>query len=318
MPIETNALARRAEPEASDEDDFQAVCAALSSSTRGRWFLDEYARRNRNADTLIVLAALERMEARIVADGLAVERLHDDLRALLAAVRQLRPDSGAADAAEEPAKLAGLLNLLEHRIDTLVEVPPNPPPATGTLGTHTMSDEAEQETTRVHLTVVPPSEEPELPIPSPTGAQAPEISLVATAAIMPSPFDGTLPTMAETERTPATAHKKEPALSTADVASASTAEDKFWMHSVAELMPPVHAEIPRAAETVLPAVQLEIETEVRTEARAEVKFEIQVEAVAPNEKVPVPAEAEAEAAPAPDPLAALLALSQDERVALFT
>jgi hypothetical protein len=47
------------------EDDYDAICATMMGSTRGRWFLDEYARRNRNADTTLVLAAIERLETGI-------------------------------------------------------------------------------------------------------------------------------------------------------------------------------------------------------------------------------------------------------------
>jgi hypothetical protein len=44
------------------EGDYDAICATVRLSARGRWFLDEYARRNRNADTRLVLAAIERLE----------------------------------------------------------------------------------------------------------------------------------------------------------------------------------------------------------------------------------------------------------------
>jgi len=44
------------------EGDYDAICATVRQSARGRWFLDEYARRNRNADTGVVLAAIERLE----------------------------------------------------------------------------------------------------------------------------------------------------------------------------------------------------------------------------------------------------------------
>jgi hypothetical protein len=315
MPIETNALARRAEPEAPSEGDFQAFCTALSSSARGRWFLDEYTKRNRNADTQVVLAALERLEARIAAEGLMVERLRDDLRTLLIAIRRVRPDSDATGTPEEPPKLAGLLGLLEHRIDTMVEAPPGPP-AAETIGAHAMPDDPEQEVTRVHLTVVPPPEEPELPIPSPVTVQPPSISLVGTAAIMPSPFDSTPSEPAAIDRIPATVHKKVPALPSATVAIAGAAEEEFWMHSVAELMPRAFRETPPIAETAPPAVQLSVETEFRTEVQAEVSFEIQVEAATVINEAQSPAKAAP--APPPDPLAVLMALSDYERLALFT
>jgi len=50
------------------EADFDAACAALMATERGRLFLSEYARRNRHADTQMVVSALERVEAAVRGD----------------------------------------------------------------------------------------------------------------------------------------------------------------------------------------------------------------------------------------------------------
>ncbi|MEA2936773.1 MAG: hypothetical protein QOC56_277, partial [Alphaproteobacteria bacterium] len=50
------------------EADYDALCAAVMGTGRGRWFLEEYARRNRNADTTLLLKAIERIEAVIRGD----------------------------------------------------------------------------------------------------------------------------------------------------------------------------------------------------------------------------------------------------------
>jgi hypothetical protein len=42
-----------------DDGDYQVFCEALSASARGRAFLAEYTRRNRNADTEQLLSAIE-------------------------------------------------------------------------------------------------------------------------------------------------------------------------------------------------------------------------------------------------------------------
>jgi hypothetical protein len=39
--------------------DYDAIEAAVMETERGRWFLKEYARRNRNADSLVILQALD-------------------------------------------------------------------------------------------------------------------------------------------------------------------------------------------------------------------------------------------------------------------
>jgi hypothetical protein len=50
------------------QGDYDAIRAAIMDSTRGRWFLDEFSRRNRNTDTRLVLEAIERIEAVIRGD----------------------------------------------------------------------------------------------------------------------------------------------------------------------------------------------------------------------------------------------------------
>lgn len=45
------------------EGDFAAIETAVMETARGRWFLAEYARRNRSADTEMVLEAIARLES---------------------------------------------------------------------------------------------------------------------------------------------------------------------------------------------------------------------------------------------------------------
>src|SRR4030081_3852969 len=68
--------ARAAQPR---EEDYDAISEAFMETSRGRWFLGEYAKRNRNADTRMVLDAVARIEESLAAqrqrapenDGLA-------------------------------------------------------------------------------------------------------------------------------------------------------------------------------------------------------------------------------------------------------
>jgi hypothetical protein len=164
------------------EDDYRALHDALSANTRGREFLAEFARRNRHADTEMLLAALDRLEARMRADGTAHERLRDELRMLLIAVRLTQPNIDATGAPDKTEKLAALLDMLASRIDAMVarsasdDAPPaESPPATAVLS------------------LVPISDEPELPIPAPA-APPREIALVRSAVAMPEvTFIGSAP-----------------------------------------------------------------------------------------------------------------------------
>src|ERR1700731_4082015 len=56
--------ARAAQPR---EEDYDAISAAFMETSRGRWFLGEYAKRNRNADTRMVLDAVARIEETLAA-----------------------------------------------------------------------------------------------------------------------------------------------------------------------------------------------------------------------------------------------------------
>ncbi len=49
------------------EEDYAAIAEAFMETSRGRWFLTEYAKRNRNADTRMVLDAVARIEQNLAA-----------------------------------------------------------------------------------------------------------------------------------------------------------------------------------------------------------------------------------------------------------
>src|SRR4051812_41825080 len=55
-------------PPPAAEGDYDAICTTVMESARGRWVLQEYAKRNRHADTAQVLAAIERLETVIRGD----------------------------------------------------------------------------------------------------------------------------------------------------------------------------------------------------------------------------------------------------------
>ena len=49
------------------QSDYDAISEAFMETARGRWFLTEYAKRNRNADTAMVLDAVARIERTLTA-----------------------------------------------------------------------------------------------------------------------------------------------------------------------------------------------------------------------------------------------------------
>jgi hypothetical protein len=80
------------------EADYDAISQAFMETSRGRWFLGEYAKRNRNADTRMVLDAVERIEQTIAAERqpAAEDRLPEALAAIRLAVEQAQAAAAAA------------------------------------------------------------------------------------------------------------------------------------------------------------------------------------------------------------------------------
>ncbi len=58
-----SAPALRREQEPLADSDYDTILAAVMETARGRWFLREYARLNRNADTGMLLTAIDRIES---------------------------------------------------------------------------------------------------------------------------------------------------------------------------------------------------------------------------------------------------------------
>ncbi|QHO79436.1 hypothetical protein ACH79_41850 [Bradyrhizobium sp. CCBAU 051011] len=104
------------------EEDYAAIAEAFMETSRGRWFLTEYAKRNRNADTRMVLDAVSRIEQSLTAqkeesrqreeslrreDGLSAQQAAEAVAAAAAAQERLTEAlaaiRGAVEAAEESA-----------------------------------------------------------------------------------------------------------------------------------------------------------------------------------------------------------------------
>ena len=65
MSDQSPALTAKLSP--PSESDYDSILAAVMETGRGRWFLAEYARRNRNADTGKLLVAIGRIESMLQA-----------------------------------------------------------------------------------------------------------------------------------------------------------------------------------------------------------------------------------------------------------
>ncbi|MES2906406.1 MAG: hypothetical protein V4691_05195 [Pseudomonadota bacterium] len=73
-------------------DDYELIEAAVMETERGRWFLSEYAQRNRSSDTMSVLEAVRKLEASfsqsITAPDKLVQKLVSEMGAAFADLRK--------------------------------------------------------------------------------------------------------------------------------------------------------------------------------------------------------------------------------------
>jgi hypothetical protein len=95
-------------PATPADADYDTLCAAVMETARGRWFLQEFARRNRHADTERLLEAIARL--RSVAGpnqaGQAGDGLREDLLEMARTIAHARAE-GAPTAAGDPARATG-------------------------------------------------------------------------------------------------------------------------------------------------------------------------------------------------------------------
>jgi len=74
--------------------DYETIADAVLETARGRWFLAEHARRNRNADTTAVLEAIEKLERLIAhrAEGPEPDRVRVDLVEMMNAITRTKAE----------------------------------------------------------------------------------------------------------------------------------------------------------------------------------------------------------------------------------
>ncbi|MGY8678160.1 hypothetical protein Q2941_10095 [Bradyrhizobium sp. UFLA05-153] len=110
--------ARAAEP---NEQDYDAIREAFMETARGRWFLGEYAKRNRNADTRMVLDAVAKIEETLAAQRQPV--VEDRLPEALVAIRRaIREAETIAIAAFDPALLETSLGPIHRGVRIIKEI----------------------------------------------------------------------------------------------------------------------------------------------------------------------------------------------------
>ena len=106
------------------EEDYAAIAEAFMETSRGRWFLTEYAKRNRNADTRMVLDAVARIEQSLTAQREEdIQRQESLQREEGLSAQQAAEAVAAAAAAQErlTEALAAIRNSVEAAEESAVE-----------------------------------------------------------------------------------------------------------------------------------------------------------------------------------------------------
>ncbi len=117
-----------------------------------------------------------------------MQRLRDDLRMLVTAIRLARPEIDAADPPARAVKLAKLLDLFERRIDAMAEARASELPADAAPRARIAL--AETEPSRAQLFVLPMRNEPEAPPPTPASFEPPQPAPAKRQRRLPLPKPG--------------------------------------------------------------------------------------------------------------------------------
>ncbi len=101
-----------------DASQYDLIEAAVRETERGRWFLEEYARRNRNADTDVLLGAIHRLESAVSGDrGDDAVRFRGDLMDMADAIARTRAEVAALSA---PDHGESRLTVASEALDSIV------------------------------------------------------------------------------------------------------------------------------------------------------------------------------------------------------
>ena len=104
---------------AQDASQYDLIEAAVRETERGRWFLEEYARRNRNADTDVLLGAIQRLESAVSGErgGGDAVRFRGDLMDMADAIARTRAEVAALSG---PDQGESRLTVASEALDSIV------------------------------------------------------------------------------------------------------------------------------------------------------------------------------------------------------
>jgi hypothetical protein len=103
------------------EAEYEAIEAAVMETARGRWFLSEFTRRNRNADTEVLLDAIGKLEQAVTSERATqdVDRLRFDLMEMAKAISRTKSEIAAIQSTDaEQSRLTTASEALDAIVRT--------------------------------------------------------------------------------------------------------------------------------------------------------------------------------------------------------
>ncbi len=102
-----------------NEADYDVIEGAVLETERGRWFLAEFARRNRHADTGVLLDAIGRIEMAVSGERAAggMDRLRGDLMEMAKAIARTKVEIASL---HDPSQEQGRLTSASETLDGIV------------------------------------------------------------------------------------------------------------------------------------------------------------------------------------------------------
>jgi hypothetical protein len=122
----TGTMQETKSPTPMSEAEYQALESTVAQTARGRWFLAEYARRNRTMDTQALLGAICRLEEAVerARRGPDMERLRFNLVEMARMLAHTRNEVAALRpaTAQRVDQAIHVMRFLESRVNAMLEV----------------------------------------------------------------------------------------------------------------------------------------------------------------------------------------------------
>src|SRR3712207_4045327 len=87
--------------------EYESIEAAVMETARGRWFLAEFAQRNRTADTTMLLDAIGRLEQAVTGERAVqtMDRVRFDLMEMAKAIARTKSEIAAIQSPDQQSRL---------------------------------------------------------------------------------------------------------------------------------------------------------------------------------------------------------------------